>query len=350
MPLSFTEFTQMLAGNPIMLVTVILTLGVVLVNGWTDAPNAIATCVSTRCMSVRGAIIMAAVMNFLGVTVMTLINSTVAQTIYNMVDFSGNAHDSIVALCAAMVAIVLWATGAWYFGIPTSESHALIAGLTGAAIALQGGLAGVNGHEWAKVIYGLFISTIMGFGLGYLIVRGITYLFRHAHLQTAEKFFKYAENAAGAGMAFMHGAQDGQKFIGVFLFGIYLSQGVTDTTTFAIPPWVMFLISIVISLGTSIGGYRIIKSVGMDMVKLRRHEGFASDLAGVISLFTASLFGLPVSTTHTKTTAIMGVGASKRLTNVNWNVAKEMVWAWVLTFPGCSVIGYFMAKLFIAIF
>jgi len=350
MSLSFTDFIAMITSNPIMLVTVLLTLGVVLVNGWTDAPNAIATCVSTRSMGVRQAIIMAALMNFLGVTVMTFFNATVAETIYNMVDFSGDAHESIVALCAAMVAIVLWATGAWYFGIPTSESHALIAGLTGAAIALQGGLAGVNGHEWMKVIYGLVISTVMGFILGFFIVKIINRLFKDVPLSKSAKFFHFGEIFAGAGMAFMHGAQDGQKFIGVFLFGVFLSQGVTDATMFTIPLWVMLVISVMITFGTSIGGYRIIKSVGMSMVKLKKHEGFASDLAGVISLLIASIFGLPVSTTHTKTTAIMGVGASKRIRNVNWDVAKEMVWAWILTFPGCGIIGYFMAKLFIQIF
>lgn len=348
--LSFTEFVSMVAGNPIMVVTVILTLGVVLVNGWTDAPNAIATCVATRSLGVRESIIMAAVMNFLGVTVMTMFNATVAQTIYNMVDLSGDAHQSIIALCAAMFAIVLWATGAWFFGIPTSESHALIAGLTGAAIALQGGLDGVNGAEWMKVVYGIVLSTVMGFGLGYVVTKLINYSFRNVHRRKADRTFQYGEIIASAGMAFMHGAQDGQKFIGVFLFGIFLAQGVTTATTFTIPLWVMILISVIISFGTSIGGYRIIKSVGMNMVKLQKHEGFASDFAGVIALFTASVFGLPVSTTHTKTTAVMGVGASKRLSNVNWNVAKDMVWAWILTFPGCGLIGYLMAKLFFVLF
>lgn len=350
MMLSFSEFVQMIMGNPIMVVTVLLTLGVVLVNGWTDAPNAIATAVSTRCMGVRSAVIMAAIMNFLGVVIMTLINSTVAQTIYNMVDLSGDAHKSIVALCAAMVAIVTWATAAWYFGIPTSESHALIAGLTGAAIALQGGLEGINGSEWMKVVYGIILSTVMGFGIGYLTTKLIEFFCRNIHRRKAENFFKYGEIVASSGMAFMHGAQDGQKFIGVFLFGVYLSQGVTEASTFEIPFWLMLLVSIVIGVGTSIGGYRIIKSVGMDMVKLSKYEGFAADFTGVISLLTASLFGLPVSTTHTKTTAIMGVGASKRLSNVNWYVARDMVLAWILTFPGCGLIGYLMAKLFFIIF
>ena len=156
MTISLSEFLAQLAANPVLAVTVALTLGVVLVNGWTDAPNAIATCVSTRAMSARSAILMAAILmsaafNFLGVLIMTQINSSVASTISNMVDFGGNTADALTALCAALVAIVAWATAAWWFGIPTSESHALIAGLSGAAIALHGGFAGINGGEWIKV-------------------------------------------------------------------------------------------------------------------------------------------------------------------------------------------------------
>ena len=148
MTVEFMDFLQQLAGNPLLMITVVLTLGVILVNGWTDAPNAIATCVSTRAMKASSAILMAAVFNFLGVLVMTMINSNVAMTIYNMVDFGTNTGDATIALCAALFAIVLWATVAWKFGIPTSESHALIAGLSGAAIALHGNLSGINPSEW----------------------------------------------------------------------------------------------------------------------------------------------------------------------------------------------------------
>jgi PiT family inorganic phosphate transporter len=148
----------------------------------------------------------------------------------------------------------------------------------------------------------------------------------------------------------MHGAQDGQKFMGVFMLGMFLAQGQSGVTEFVIPMWLIVLCSATMALGTSIGGYRIIKAVGMDMVKLQKYQGFSADLAAAISLLTASLFGLPVSTTHTKTTAIMGVGAAKRLSSVNWGIVGEMAWAWVLTFPGCGFIGYLMALLFMRIF
>ncbi len=350
MTIGFLEFLSACVSNPALLITVILTLGVILVNGWTDAPNAIATCVSTRCIGVRSAIVMAAFFNLLGVTLMTLINATVAQTIYNMVDFGNDSHLALVALCAAMVAIVTWATAAWYFGIPTSESHALIAGLSGAAIAVNSGFSGINGSEWIKVLYGLILSSFLGFFLGYITVKFIGVLFKNTRRSKAGSFFKSGEIFGGAAMAFMHGAQDGQKFMGVFMLGIFLAQGKSDVTNFVIPFWLMILCSAVMALGTSIGGYKIIKSVGMDMVKLEKYQGFSADVAGALCLLVSSLTGLPVSTTHTKTTAIMGVGAAKRLSNVNWNVVKEMVYAWVLTFPGCGLIGYFMAKIFLNVF
>jgi inorganic phosphate transporter, PiT family len=151
MSITFESFLQQLISNPSFFAIVILTLGVILVNGWTDAPNAIATCVSTRAINPKNAIIMATIFNFLGVLVMTLVNATVAQAIYKMVDFGGNSKDALVALSAALFAIVIWATAAWALGIPTSESHALIAGISGAAIALQGGFAGINGEQWIKV-------------------------------------------------------------------------------------------------------------------------------------------------------------------------------------------------------
>lgn len=350
MTVQLIDFINQLSSNPALLIITILTLGVILVNGWTDAPNAIATCVSTRSMGPQAAILMAAVFNFLGVFLMTLVNATVAQTIYKMVDFGGNSENALIALCAALFAIVLWATSAWWFGIPTSESHALIAGISGAAIALQGGLDGINGAEWIKVIYGLILSTVMGFGMGYLVVKSIESLFKGLDRQKSFYVFKNAQIGAAAGMAFMHGAQDGQKFMGVFMLGMFLAKGQSNATEFQIPIWLMIICSAIMALGTSIGGYRIIKSVGMDMVKLEKYQGFSADLAAALCLFSASIFGLPVSTTHTKTTAIMGVGAARRISAVNWGIVREMVAAWVLTFPGCGIIGYFVALIFMKVF
>ena len=168
MDVTFANFCQQVFSSPALLVTTALTLGVIFVNGWTDAPNAIATCITTRCMKPRHAIAMSAVFNFLGVLIMTKINASVASTISNMVDFGSDTSTALVALSAALFSIVVYSTAASFFGIPTSESHSLIAGLTGAAIATEQGLGAVNGSEWIKVIYGLVLSLILGFALGYV--------------------------------------------------------------------------------------------------------------------------------------------------------------------------------------
>ena len=351
--MNMLEFWGQMTDNPLLFIAVILTFGVILVNGWTDAPNAIATCVVTRCMSPRAAILMAAVFNFLGVFVMTLINATVAETITKMVDFGDNADIAIIALSAALFAIVTWAMLAWVFGIPTSESHALIAGLTGSAIAVSGNFSSVNGDEWIKVIYGIGISVVLGFGLGWLVCKGVTLLFRNANRPKTEPFFRGAQITGAASMAFMHGAQDGQKFMGVVLLCVYMSkgQGLPEDINIAQDyMWLMLLCSAVMALGTAMGGKKIIKSVGMDMVKLEKYQGFSADIAAALSLLICSVFSLPVSTTHAKTTSIMGVGAVKRVSAINFGVVKEMVLTWFLTFPGCGLVGFAMTKLFIAIF
>lgn len=348
--MDFFGFLSDALSNPMLAVSTLLTLGVILVNGWTDAPNAIATCVSTRAIGVRPAIIMAAIFNFLGVLVMTSINASVAFTIYNMVDFGGNSHLALIALCAAMAAIVIWATVSWYFGIPTSESHALIAGISGAAVAIQNSFSSINADEWIKVIYGILLSTLLGFVLGFLSSKMTVLIFKSRNRLRSEKFFSGAQVAGGAAMAFMHGAQDGQKFMAIFLLGAAMANGQGNTTDFAVPIWLMILCSLVMGLGTSIGGYRIIKSVGMDMVKLKPYQGFAADFSATLCLLLSSLTGIPVSTTHTKTTAIMGVGAARRMSNVNWSIVKDLVLTWVFTFPGCGLLGFGTAKLFLMIF
>jgi PiT family inorganic phosphate transporter len=334
------------------IISVLLVLGVVFVNGWTDAPNAIGSAVATKVLRPRTAIVVAVIFNFLGVLLMTAISSQVADTISKMVDFGEQgSQDALIVLAAAMFAIVIWAVAAWYFGIPTSESHALIAGITGGALAL-GGLSAVNMQEWSKVLIGLVVSSVLGFGSGFVIARFIEIFFRRANRQKAASFFNKGQATAAAGMAFLHGAQDGQKFMGVFMLALFLNgmaQRGADGT-FVIPLWVMVLCSLTMGVGTMVGGWRIIKTVGMDMVKMQTYQGFASDMAASGCLLLASLTGLPVSTTHTKTTAIMGVGTSRRASSVNWGIALEMIYAWVLTFPGCGLIGYLMAKLFMAIF
>ena len=247
MEIEFTWFIEQLISSPVLLITVLLTLGVIFVNGWTDAPNAIATCVATRAMPPRAAVFMSAVFNFLGVFVMTLINATVATTIQKMVDFNGNSEEAITALCAALFAIIVWATLAWYFGIPTSESHALIAGLSGAAIAFHGNFNGINGSEWVKVLYGLVLATVLGFCSGFLFTKLTEAIFRKTDRRKTTGFFRGAQIFGGAAMSFMHGAQDGQKFMGVMILSVFLANGQATDGQFTLPIWMMILCSVVIA-------------------------------------------------------------------------------------------------------
>lgn len=349
MGISLASFLQQVTSNPVLAITVALTLGVIFVNGWTDAPNAIATCVTTRCMRVRSAIIMSAICNFFGVLIMTHINASVASTISNMVDFGGDTTMALVALCAALFSIVVYSVGASIFGIPTSESHSLIAGLTGAAIAL-GGAGGVNMNEWIKVIYGLVMSLLFGFAIGWATAKVVTVICADLDRRRTDTFFKYAQIFGAATMSFMHGAQDGQKFIGVLFLGVAFASGQPDVAGAVIPVWLMVLCSATMGLGTSVGGEKIIKSVGMDMVKLEKYQGFSADLSSSLCLLVMTVLGIPVSTTHTKTSAIMGVGAVRRLSAINFGVVKDMMLTWIFTFPGCGIISYAMAKLFMFLF
>ena len=342
MPLSFFAFLVRLAENPLLLITTCLILAVLLVNGWTDAPNAIAGAVVTGALSFRGAVVLAAVCNFLGVLCITSVNASVAETIYSIASFGGGPRAALTALCAAMTAIVLWAGLAWRFGIPTSEGHALVAGISGAAIALEGGLSCIRWDCWGRVILGLLLSTAAGFWAGRGFQRGLR------RLRASPRALRLAQIPGAAGAAFLHGAQDGQKFLGVFLLGSALAEGRGDEQTFLIPLWLMALCAGFMALGTLMGGRRIIDTVGREMVTIGPREGLAADLANGACLLGATLMGLPVSTTHTRTAALLGVGCAGG-TPADWRVARRIALAWMLTFPGCMAIGYWTARVFLAL-
>ena len=350
MTIEWATFIAELASNPVLVAVTLLNIGVIVVNGATDAPNAIATVVSTRAMKPKLAILMAAVCNFLGLLLVSLVTSAVAHTIFNMVDFGGDNHAALIALTAAMIAIIVWGAAAWWFGIPTSQSHSLIAGLTGAAIALQGGFGAINGGEWMKVVYGILLSTLLGFFLGWANSKIVGRVCRNMDRKRTTKVFRWAQVASGAGVAFMHGAQDGQKFMSIFVLAITLATGVGQADQMVLPIWLMFFCALNMGIGTAVGGERIIKSVGLDMVKLEPFQGFAASAATFFCLMLSTFAGLPVSTTHTNTTAIMGVGAEKSLRNVKWGLAGRMVGTWVLTFPGCGLLAFAFTHLFLMFF
>ena len=340
-------FHSLLSLSPLSVTTVLLTLAVVFVNGLTDAPNAISTVVVTRCIKLRSALIMSAFFNFCGVTLMSKINDSVTVTISNIVDFGGDIRKASIALAAALFSIVLWAVLAWYFGIPTSESHALIAGLTGSAVAINGGFDAINSAEWIKTVKGLFVSCLFGFVAGFLICKIIVTIFRNIKRSNGERIFKYGQILAAASMSFMHGAQDGQKFIAVLMMSVNFSGVRIDEKPHE---FIILLCSVIMALGTLTGGKKIIKAVGMDMVKLQKYQGFSADTASSISLLLSTLFGFPVSTTHAKITAMMGAGASKSLKTLDVNTIKEIALTWLLTFPGCGLLGFVVTKVFLKIF
>lgn len=346
---SFGELVGMVSHNPFLALVLVLVMGTIFVNGATDAANAIAEPIGTRAIDVDSAIIMSVITNFIGLVGMTMFSTAVADTMSNMVDFGGDNHAALIALAAATVAIVSWSSLAWVFGIPTSESHALIAGLTGAALAVHGGLEAVNGAEWVKVIYGLVLSTVLGFVAAWAIAKVIPYLCRNVDRRRANDFFAKMQVWAAAGASAMHGAQDGQKFMSTAMLAITLSQGlsVADAT---FPFWLEVACATIMAIGTGIGGKPIIKKVGIDMVQLEQYQGFAAALSATGALLLATLTGLPVSTTHTSSSSMMGAGAAKDPRSVDWGVAKEVVLTWVFTFPGCGLIGFVLAKLFLLVF
>ena len=338
-----SDFFVLLTREPITVIAILLLSGVITVNGWTDAPTAIATCISTKSIRPKKAIFLASAMNFLGVTLMSLFSGKVVDTITGIADFGNNPELACLTLCSSMITIIVWAVTAWFFGIPTSESHALIASLAGASVALSHDFSSVSSDEILKTISGLFVSTVSGFILGFITVKIVGSIIKNKNRINTDICFRHLQNLAAAFMAFMHGAQDGQKFIGVFI----LITGYSSVSYDINKLYLIIYVSVLMAAGTSMGGMKIIKAMGNDMVKLKKYQGFSADLSGALSLFISTITGLPVSTTHTKTTAIMGVGAAYKISSVDWKIAKEMLLTWLFTFPGCGFLGYLFTELFL---
>lgn len=332
--MSVSEFLALPGRFPGLVPVLLLLFGVVLVNGWTDAPNAIATAVASGAVSFRSAVLLAAGCNAAGVWLTSLTLPVVADTVYAIADFRGQPSAALTALAAALPAIVLWAVAAWRFGIPTSESHALIAAVTGAAWALQGSLSAVRWEAWGKVLFGLVFSVLAGFLLGGLFTRPLP----------RRSGYRGPQLLGMAVMSFLHGAQDGQKFVGVVLLAVSLAKGEGGEVFPSPPLWLVLLISAVMALGTLMGGRRIIDKVCRDMASLPPREAFAADLGAGAALAAATFWGLPVSTTHAKTAAVLGAGLAAGQP-VSRRAAGEIALAWVFTFPACLALGYLAARL-----
>lgn len=316
-----------------LLIALFFVLAAEFVNGWTDAPNAIATVISTGVMTPRQAVIMAVIFNTIGAMSGTAVAATVGKGIV------APAALTVPAITATMVSIIAWGSLAARLGIPVSKSHALLAGLAGAGFA-GGGLEALQWAGWQKVGIGLVLSLAIGFGGAFLLGRLITAAAANATPTRAKRSFDRLQMLSAAFMAFNHGLNDGQKFMGVFAMTL-LAGGAIQT--FHIDTWVIIVCALTMGIGTSFGGWRIIQTVGSKMTRLTSWQGFGATTAASFTIFGASHYGIPLSTTHTITSAVVGVSASKRASDVRWGVLKKIVMAWFATFPACALLAFVAA-------
>lgn len=315
---------------------------VALVNGWTDAPSAIAGCVSTRSLTPRAALILAAICNFFGVVIMAVFRPGVAQVLYGIADFGSDPGSAMVSLCCALLSVIIWASTACYFGLPTSESHALISGLSGAAIAASGSLDAINAEQWKSVLLGLFVSTLPVMIFAYIIYLLTSRAFAGQDRRGTMRYFKRVQLISAGSSAFLHGAQDSQKFIGVYMLGASFLGQYTNRGEFRIPLPITITCALAMTMGTMLGGSRIIKKIGSDMTSLDPLSSSAADTASSAFLGVCSYMGIPTATTHAKTCAMMGVGICKR-SKTDPKIIAEIFLGWILTFPICALMGFLLS-------
>jgi PiT family inorganic phosphate transporter len=300
------------------------------INGFHDTANAIATCVSTRALSVKAAIFMAAALNFAGAMISTKVATTIGKGIVD----KDNITQMVVL--AGVIGAIVWDLVTWYYGLPSSSSHAIIGGIMGSVFAH----AGLGALKWAglkKIVLSLLISPVLGTLVGFIFMLVLYRVFRNYAPSGLNKNFRRLQVASAALMAFSHGTADAQKSMGVITMAL-LSYGAISS--FTVPWEVMVACATAMALGTAAGGWRIIKTVGHDFVKLQPVHGFCVETASAGVILGASAIGMPTSTTHVITSTILGVGLSKRLTAVNWKVAQRILVAWVLTIPASALVAY----------
>ncbi|MDQ3952316.1 MAG: inorganic phosphate transporter [Actinomycetota bacterium] len=311
-------------------------------NGWTDAPNSIATVVSTRVLRPFQAVAMAGVLNLLGAFSGVAVAKTIASGIVDA-DFV-----SLNTIAAAVLAATVWALGAQYLGLPSSESHALVAGLLGAGFA-AGGAPALEWEGTRKSLIGLVTSPVGGFFVALLLMVGIYWIFAKTRPAVVRRFFGKAQIGSAAFMAFSHGANDAQKTMGIIALAIVLNDvgtGAAAPEEFDIDTWIIVSAAVVMGIGTMVGGWRVVKTIGLRLTKLEPVHGFAAETGAAAVIFGAAQVGIPVSTTHAIGSAIMGVGATERLSAVRWGVAQQVVTAWVLTWPSCALLAYALESSF----
>lgn len=330
--------------DPIVMALIIVIVALVFdfTNGAHDSANAIATVVSTKVLSPRTAVLMAALLNFAG----ALVGTSVAHTIGSGIIHPDMVKGSQTLVLAALVGAIFWNGLTWYLGLPSSSSHALIGGLMGSALA-HGGWATLNYESiFRKVVLPLFLSPMAGFVGGYLLMLMLAWLCSRAHPRKANSAFRRLQIVSSAFMATSHGLNDAQKTMGIITLALFIFHLIP---TLEVPLWVKMASASVMGLGTATGGWKIVKTMGHKIFKLEPFHGFTAETSAALVIMAASSVGAPISTTHTISSTILGVGASKRLSAVRWGVAGNMVVAWVLTLPMAGLVGWGMYLLLQAI-
>jgi inorganic phosphate transporter, PiT family len=312
----------------------VATIGVALfftyTNGFHDSANAIATSVSTRALTPKAALAMAAVMNLIG----AFLGSGVAKTVSEGLIETPHGNKGMGILFAALVGAILWNLVTWYLGLPSSSSHALFGGMVGAALA--GGTDVIWSGVFDKIVIPMFLSPLVGLVVGYLVMCAILWMFRRANPHKAKRHFRIAQTVSAAGMALGHGLQDAQKTMGIVVMALVIAD--VQASGDEIPVWVKIACAVMLSLGTYAGGWRIMRTLGRKIIELDPPQGFAAETTGASIMFgSAFLFHAPISTTHVITSAIMGAGATKRVKAVRWGVAKNIVLGWFITMPAAAL-------------
>lgn len=328
----------------IYLIPLLIIIILIFTNAVTDSSNVITTVVSTRVISFKKATLYSSIFCFLGIFTMCYLNFSVANCMSNIIHFSGGRL-GIIMLASSMISVILVSLGALYFGIPTSETHGLIAGITGAGIAIAG-LQTINFEEWKTVILGIICSVLGTYLLAVFITKILKGILKPIDTNKIKKF----QLISCLGMSFMYGAQEGQKFVGILI--IYLSIILNIEILPNSDPneyfWIILFVALIMAMGVKIGGRRIVNNLGNNMIKLDNKEGLLSDITTVITIFVATILGLPISTTHVKTMSMIGIGKSNNI-KINKEVSKNIFMVWIYTFPLCGVISYCLVKLSLVI-
>ncbi len=315
-----------------LVLVITIAFGFAYTNGFHDSANAIATSVSTRALTPRAALAMAAVMNLAG----AFLGSGVAKTVSEGLIATPTGGKGMGILFAALLGAIVWNLVTWYFGLPSSSSHALFGGMVGAALA--GGTQVYWSGVLDKIVTPMFLSPVVGLIVGYLVMTAIMWIFRRANPHKAKRGFRIAQTVSAAGMALGHGLQDAQKTMGVVVMALVIAD--VEDYGDPIPVWVKLVSALMLSLGTYAGGWRIMRTLGRKIIELDPPQGFAAETTGASIMFTtAFLFKAPISTTHVITSAIMGVGATKRVNAVRWGVAKNIVLGWFITMPAAAIVA-----------